>query len=53
MTRHLGLGHREAHPAEEAASTPLANVAFGAVVGLSPRDADGVEPEPPAQPLHL
>jgi hypothetical protein len=53
MAGDFGLGHCEAHAAEETASTPLADMALGAAVRLGPRDAHGVEPEPAPEPLHL
>jgi NADPH:quinone reductase-like Zn-dependent oxidoreductase len=53
MARDLGLRHREAHLAEQAARTPLADVALRLLVRAYRGRPDGVEPQLLGQPGQL
>src|SRR5262249_13313946 len=53
VTRDLRLRHREAHPPEEPACPPAADVPLGRLVRLCARDADRVERELLAELDHL
>ena len=53
MARDLGPAHREAHPREEAALAPVADVPLGLLVRLGRRRADRIEAELRTEPGQL